>query len=117
MVERQFEYLGTGRHRAVWRCKDYVVKMPINQGGIDSNLREASLWERRGQDPYIHYARCHLIPHSVILVMEYAQYLGSLSDDTGYIGLTKVPEWAYAVDGWQVGYNKRGQIVAYDYGL
>lgn len=55
--------------------------------------------------------------------MEYAAYPGphSIPDMIGaqwdYIPYQYQPEWCGAIDCRQVGYNIRGEIVAYDYGI
>lgn len=112
----KFELIGDGRNRRVFRHGNYVIKLPLNNKGVDDNYHEASVWRKYGHSRgYINYARCRLL--GGILVMQYVGYLGKLSDKDGYIHLHNIPEWAYAVDCWQVGYNRFGNIVAYDYGI
>jgi hypothetical protein len=49
--------------------------------------------------------------------MEYARYiLPGKTDETGYVPYSMAPSWAGEVDCGQVGYNKTGRLVAYDYG-
>lgn len=111
--------LGEGRNRQVWRRGNYVIKFPLNTYGVDDNCHEASTYQESLRRPmYCKYARCRLVlPLGTVLVMEYARYVGPKSDETGYITLPDCPEWAYSIDCWQVGYNRRGEIVAYDYGI
>jgi hypothetical protein len=112
---KAFEYLGSGRHRAVWRHGKYVIKIPINENGIYDNWHERDTWKQYGESGgCFKYARCRLLGN--ILIMEYASYPGPLSDENGYIPLQNCPEWAYSLDCHQVGYNQKGAIVAYDYG-
>lgn len=42
--------------------------------------------------------------------MEYIEPITSFKDK-------KLPDWINSVDGGQVGYNKKGLLLAYDYGL
>ena len=100
----------------VFRHGDFVIKVPLNEEGLHDNWRERSVWLRYGKTRgYIKYARCRL--WGPLLVMEYAKYPGPGTEEDGYLPLKNCPEWAYAVDCWQVGYNKSGEIVAYDYGF
>lgn len=41
---RGWEYLGSGRHRAVFRRGNYVTKVPMNVEGVLSNQHEARTW-------------------------------------------------------------------------
>ena len=108
--------LGQGRHRAVWHRGNCVIKVPLNMSGLSDNTYERSQWSRYRDRGYIKYASCRMIGN-FLLLMEYAKFVGPISDGDGYIPYEKVPEWAYSVDCWQVGYNKKLEIVAYDYGL
>ncbi len=105
-MKASFEFIGCGRHRAVWRHGNYVVKVPFCEEGIADNHQERFFWNKYGYERgYVKYARCRLV--GSILVMQYVTY------PPQYTGL---PEWTYAVDCFQVGYNRMNQLVAYDYG-
>lgn len=114
------EFLSYGRHRIVFRHGNYVVKVPLNEEGLYDNWRERNVWLNRSPRNYCKYARCRM--WGIALVMQYATFPGPLSDDKGYKGYVSiltpgVPKWIYAVDCGQVGYNRFGEIVAYDYGF
>lgn len=112
-----WEYLSMGRHREGWRRNHYVFKIPINEAGVHSNLQERHRWQRYGTTKgYVPYASCRLVA-GVFLVMEYALYPGPNSDDAGYVATAQLPEWAMSVDCYQLGYNRKGVLVAYDYGV
>lgn len=117
---RPLIYLGRGRNREVYRRGNYVIKVPLNEEGIYDNeheflnqCREQS--RRAGGDEVPRNAMCRIHPGG-ILVMQYAMFVGPKSDETGYISYEDGPSWMGYVDGGQVGYNRFGQIVAYDYG-
>lgn len=112
----KWEYVGTGRHRQVWRRGDYVIKVPMSERGVHDNWHERRMWLKYRKSDYIPYASCRLIGN-FFLLMEYAHNIGPLSDERGHIPFNKLPEWASYVDSQQVGYNRHGQIVAYDYGV
>lgn len=106
-----FEYLGSGRSRAVWRHGNYVIKVPLNEVGIHDNRYERNIFQRRHQRGYDwgQWARCRLL--GAILVMQYVD-----TDSFHYADMKDGPGWTYNIDCLQVGYNRLGQLVAYDYG-
>lgn len=117
-MTKEWKFLAQGRNRSVYRRDNYVVKVPLSDYGLSDNWHEAQLFRKWGQDPdktFIPYARCRMV--GVLLVMEYARYRGPLSDETGYIPHENLPNWASYVDCQQVGYNRAGKLVAYDFGL
>lgn len=114
---KELVYLGQGRNRTVYRRGNYVIKIPHNIHGIHDNHYESDVYLRfKGKESYIKYARCRL--KGDILVMEYARYPGEYADETGYLpwACRAIPAWVDSVDCRQAGYNRRGEIVAYDYG-
>jgi hypothetical protein len=115
---RPLTLIGEGRNRQVYRRGNYVIKVPLNEEGMMDNYHEYSCQNRRGTNPDgIRYAMCRLVKDSSILVMQYAQFPGPLSEPSGYISHEKGPHWMDYIDCGQVGYNRFGQIVAYDYGF
>jgi hypothetical protein len=118
-------FLGEGRHRRVYGdiraypfCllgHDYVIKVPYrggylsNDSGLSANYREHTLSLKYGYEPNIDgvvFAYSRILPNGW-LVMERV--------DPTYIPAEHRPKWADYVDGRQVGRNKKGMIVAYDY--
>ncbi len=103
---KEENWLGYGRNRAVFRRGDHVFKVPINDCGVTDNSHEAYLSQRYGKtEGYVPYAKCRMF--GLILVMEYVDHVGS----------TKTPDWTWSVDGGQVGRNRKGELLAYDFGL
>ena len=113
-----WEFLGCGRHRHAWRLPSgNVIKIPKGGGGEYANEREARAWSlrhnREAVEPLMRtfeFARCRLIPDTSILVMEYVDPYENSSID--YAAL---PLWAKQVDCQQVGHNRQGRLVAYDF--
>jgi hypothetical protein len=101
-------YLGQGRNRIVWRRGNIVVKVPLNWNGLTDNWHERDTWLRERTRGYIPLASCRLY-HNYALVMEYVK--------SYYSGADQMPRWVMSVDCGQVGHNKRGQLLAYDYGI
>lgn len=114
---RPLEYLGSGRNREVYRRGNYVIKVPRNWQGIVDNEHEADVgsYTRKEVPGSIQYARCRLHPGG-ILVMQYAQFVGPGTDPDGFLPHKNGPSWMGFVDCGQVGYNRFGKVVAYDYG-
>lgn len=107
-----------GRNRIAFMFNTYVVKLPWSDDGFGDNDWEGSV----SNDPTspdnewnIQYARTRLhyegeIP---VLFMERVQPLTTkgIVDRFG-----AEPEWVMSVDCGQVGINRQGRLVAYDYG-
>lgn len=105
--KHRLEFLGIGRERAVYRRGNHVIKVPVSVDGFASNDKESRVY-RDTTDGWlfgIRYARCKL-HWSGLLVMEYVEPVHSKN----------MPSWTNYIDCQQVGYNKKDQLVAYDYG-
>lgn len=106
------KYLGSGRHRDVYLLPSgkNVIKVPSSRDGVASNHREARI--RYEKDPWTDkekvYARCRIIPGTNFLVMEYIDPV---------ISCNNLPKWTNCIDCGQVGYNRKGELKAYDYGF
>lgn len=96
-----------GRTRAVFTTgDDEVVKVPINDEGAMANG-----YEHRGyrqENPYTPVAANRYEIHDgvEVLVMERLRIAS--------VDYKKMPDWVMSVDGGQVGYNSKGELVAYD---
>ena len=97
----------TGRHRAVFSNGRNVFKYPINDYGFHDNAWEYRKYSNR-TDKSFPMARCRIIDikEIPILVMEFVEQVPYGKD---------MPSWADFIDSQQVGWNKKGDIVAYDY--
>jgi len=118
-MAKPWVFVGEGRHRRVFRRNNVVIKIPLNEEGIDANRREAYIYTCRDSSGYSYckYAKCRLIKDTDILMMEWAHYpREGITDERGYIPYKDMPDWAWRVDLFQVGYNRKGKAVTYDYG-
>jgi len=108
---KKFKYLGDGRHRVVYQHKNWVIKVPHNEAGVQSNIDEYRKFKRNKFDRqcgcHVAYARCRLLK-GTFLVMEYVL-------DTPHTRKSR-PDWSDFIDCRQVGLNRRGEYVAYDFG-
>ncbi|MDK9789931.1 hypothetical protein [Vibrio sp. D431a] len=99
-----------GRGRAVYIGKHVVFKAPRNFGGIRANdwegSVEASEGERLGKTKYINF-------DLTVIAMEKIKHasVDEIIDKLGFL-----PDFVASIDSGQVGWNKRGDLVAYDYG-
>lgn len=118
-AKRALECYG-GRNRNVFKMPGgYVVKIPSCMDGIQDNDWEGSLSnseEGTGFDTgYIQYARTRMCYYKniPIVFMEYVEYLPTFKIEERY---GSEPDWCWSVDSGQVGSNKYGRLVAFDYG-
>ena len=111
-----------GRTRNVFDLgKGYVVKIPCSPGGEGDNDWEGSIFNGEDRDDLcavqypdrkrLVYVGKYKIP---ILFMELVM---PLTGDKIIKLFGYEPDWVRSVDGGQVGVNKHGRLVAYDYGL
>ena len=125
-------YLGKGRHRKTFMFEGgkFVYKLPIGQCGIDANRREIAYYKAERKKGRIPFAACRLL-RSGVLVMEYVKpHCNSLAasnaanethsgtaNDIEFPGDSDddLPDWIVSVECTQVGYDRTGLLVAYDY--
>jgi len=103
LKEKGYSLVGTGSKRAAYAspCKNHVIKVPIDPIGIMENFHE-NMKYKKGDKTKL--AKCMLTPENLI-IMEYVQP----------VQLANLPAWCEEFDN-QVGINKSGALVAYDYG-
>lgn len=112
MIDKDFisklKHLGKGRHRITYLLPSglNVLKVPINEAGRHANLCESTLFHFK-RAPYP-VARCAMLHGTGFLIMEYVEPVYRSQ-------LTVVPAWADLVDCFQVGFTRKGKLVAYDY--
>lgn len=95
--------VGYGRHRITFRLNEkWVVKIPIHELGYSDNKYEYFKYTTNRESIY---AKCRMI--NGVLIMEHVRPAVSYAN---------LPDWVYDIDSLQVGYNKNGRLVAYDYG-
>ena len=87
--------------------RGYVVKLPWNYKGDEHNISEYVRWRHREQF-CAEFARCRLTVISGINVLVMEKVTEPAPD-------FEYPEWTCAIDCQQVGFNRKGQLVAYDY--
>lgn len=106
--EKYGEPIGLGTQRETFRWKNWVFKVPINYGGINSNEYEHSVGKANPNAPEYPTTKLFYIKQIPILKMEYVEHMDYRDPER--------PEWAGYFDGGQVGKTRKGKIVPYDYG-
>jgi hypothetical protein len=109
-----------GRNRVVFDMGTYVVKLPRHALGFGDNDWEGSI--SNGSDSTsedVQYARTRLYYykgiHGIKIPLLFMERVDSdIWKDKHY---KDFPDWVGSVDGGQVGYNKQGKLVAFDYGV
>lgn len=92
-----------GRNRAVFISKFCVLKVPINDNGIADND-----WEGSMRSPTTAKGRWLQINGLICCMQERL---------TIHTGDGELPEWTNSVDCCQVGYDAKGNLKAFDFGL
>ena len=103
-----FSYLGEGSFRVAFHQEDKVIKVPITSDGLIDNMVEARAWKKYRNRPTpggLYLTPCRLLRNGCLMMMKVKR------DE-----LYDRPEWAFKIDGYQVGIYK-GRYVAYDYAL
>jgi hypothetical protein len=111
--DKGFKKLGQGRHRCVYLCPSghYVIKFPINSDGEVANIEEAQAYKNgRGC-----VAKCRLFEYNeaCCLIMEAVAFPDD--GEAWHQWSQTLPKWVKYIDCWQVGYNRKGELVAYDF--
>ncbi len=103
-IKSRCMFLGEGRHRRTYLSPNgrWVYKIPLSDAGVHDNWHEAGEFVRDSDLAY-----CRNLKDTGILLMEYAKQ----------IPLGSLPYWAKWYDCGQVGTNRHGRAVVYDYGL
>lgn len=107
------EEFSSGRNRAVFIFSTYVVKLPTCGDGGSDNDWEGSIC---GSGDYIQYARTRLAYWKEIPIV-FMERVKHASTNELIEKLGKEPDWTYCVDCGQVGWNRQGKLVAYDFGI
>ncbi len=117
-MSRCVDYL-IGRNRITFMFPTYVVKLPWCGEGFGDNDWEGSVSnipDAPANDWQVQYARTrmHYEGEVPVVFMERVQPL-TLAQIVELFG--REPEWVGCVDCGQVGINRAGKLVAFDYGI
>jgi len=93
-----------GRSRATFVSKHCVIKFPLNMAGLLDNSHEA-----RYKDETTAKGRKVMLGDFLCVMQERLEYPTER--------LVNPPSWVYSVDCMQVGFDKKGNLKAYDFGF
>jgi hypothetical protein len=114
LKDRGFKALGNGRHRQgfLFPSGKFVLKVPINSRGSQANLEES---QRCHSDYKDKGAKCRLFYYKGFpcLIMEKLE--NTFFTCFYPTELLDAPGWVHTVDSYQVGRNRKGKLLAYDY--
>lgn len=105
--------LGQGRHRVVYALDEkWVIKIPIGADGERANISEYEQYHQGVSRIHPHLAWC--------MIDEFAGVVVSIMERVDPVSMTWEEctasfAWVDRVDCRQVGYTRRGKLVAYDY--
>lgn len=108
-----------GRNRNVFDLGKYVVKIPKNLAGFGDNDWEGSVSnspESLGHDDYVQYPRTRLAYYKEVPIV-FMEKVEPVTAKEIVRRLGYEPDWVNSVDCGQVGFNRKGRLLAYDYGL
>ena len=108
LESKGWEFLSAGKNRRVWRRGNVVLKIAYVESGLLANKKERFLYlNYRG-----YFAPCRLIKDNVLMMRALIPMDESFDEDL----YEMIPEWANQLnDGPQVGMDKNGKILVYDY--
>ena len=110
LITKYGEPIGDGRNRIVFGNEWYVFKIPRTASGFSENVLEHQYYRGRNAESFP-MASCKLVHvcDIPILVMELVKELPYDYDRE------EIPWWVDFIDCQQVGLNRAGNLVAYDY--
>ena len=106
---KKCEAIEYGRNRATYIFKNYVVKIPISFDGFVDNDWEGSVKADV-------YARTRLAYYKDIPVV-FMETIIYADNKTIKNILSFVPDWVYSIDCGQVGFNRKNELLAFDFGV
>lgn len=108
LKSNNWKYISEGRHRKVYKRGGVVLKIPANLSGFEANIREREIYLSRRNEGI--FAPCRLLPNGCLMMVALNNTRGCCDYDKND------PSWAQELmDGPQIGFDRNGKLVAYDY--
>lgn len=108
LTSNNWKYIGSGRHRKVYKKGDVVLKIPVNLDGVEANVMERKLYLSRRKEGI--FAPCRLLSNGCLMMVALSNTLDCCDYDKNY------PSWVQELnDGPQIGIDRNGRLLAYDY--
>jgi len=107
LESKGWKFVSSGKNRRVWRKGNVVLKIAHVESGVLANKKERSMYISHRRN----FAPCRLVGE--MLMMRALTPMDESFDEDLY---EMIPDWANDLnDGPQVGIDKNGRILAYDY--
>lgn len=103
ILKKKYGKPSCGRNRACFYSKHCVIKFPLNMNGVIDNK-----WEASYKDSTCAKGKIVIFKGVELLIQEKLSYPKNFKN---------LPDWVDFVDCMQVGYDKRGNLKAYDFGI
>ena len=110
--KNNYDVIGIGQQRIVFKYSDkYVIKLPLSPKGIVDNNNEVN-FKTNNPNSEIKTAHCEIVNIDDVncLKMEYVDHWSAILHSS-----VELDNWCLDVDCLQVGFNKKGSLVAYDF--
>ena len=114
LIARGYKKIGKGNFRDTYtKNYKYVIKVPHSRDHENHTRHEAYVYKHIGRNESLPLAECKLISiwGRTCLKMEFV-----VIPDTIEIFDVESYPWINDIDSYQVGYNLKNELVAYDYG-
>lgn len=114
LVSKYGNPIGCGTTRMVFESKNNVIKVPINDAGISSND-----WEGSCSNEIYAKTKGIWLDNGLVIVVQEKLDLDFKFEKNNIIkdgSSFKYPDWVNGIDCQQVGFDKNGNLKAYDYG-
>ena len=108
LLRKYGDPVSSGRNRTVFESKYHVIKVPRCCDGIVDNDWEGSVSHK-------YYAKSRLVYISGIPIV-FAEKISEISSKD-VLRISEYFDWVRGVDSMQVGYTRKGKLVAFDYGI
>jgi len=103
-----WEYVGQGRHRKVYKRGGVVLKIPMNLGGAEANIKERQLYISRRKEGI--FAPCRLLKNGCLMMVALTNTCSCDDYNENH------PLWIKnLLDGPQIGTDRNGKTLVYDY--
>jgi hypothetical protein len=113
-LKKKYPRYEIGRNRLVLFSKFAVIKVPLNDDGLCDNDWEGSIVGGKAYKQSNINEICY--PNTKYLVLDGLICVMMEKVIVSNEGYDELPDWVKFIDCGQVGYDRSGRLVAYDYG-
>lgn len=115
-LKKKYPKYEEGRNRLVFFSKFVVIKIPLNEDGITDNEYESSVMGGKAFTKIWVKPEYNTYPNTKFLELDGLWCVMMKKVKPTYESYDELPNWVGFIDCGQVGYDRSGKLVAYDYG-